>query len=375
MLAASSALGLLSPSLAREDACLPTALPLSFVQMRAESFNTSRDDVISAANVSGSESADGVGPSGDSTNSTLFFVHIAKTAGASAIVDLPRYHLRTERTFESDEVCALTAPRDAELITFLREPRAHVLSQYEMCRYRKKHPELYMHPVSLPDSLNAWLHHWVAAMTPMRVGNASVDFFYCYMPLNLQARLLSCNGIDFNPGRDEVVLNDTVGKYNVNLELAMSQIKEKFTYVGVTELYQESMCLVHVIERDEFPPYCDCENRSAWSTFPETHVRHGVEAHSVRNLKREDARLIDDLTAEDRRLYDAALQRLTRDIHRVEAKFGKKILCRQMDAPSVEVSLRSGCLKHVRHRNCFLCFLLIFCSVRFTRVLRWSGQT
>ena len=71
----------------------------------------------------------------ESRNREVFFLHISKAAGCSAMADLSRMVGR-ENVF-SNEVCYsyMTQANYSKSFTILRRPRDHVLSMYEYCKY------------------------------------------------------------------------------------------------------------------------------------------------------------------------------------------------------------------------------------------------
>ena len=116
----------------------------------------------------------------------VFFLGVAKTGSESFRKDLPR-HLRSDTKLADrpQERCLSAAPVDARVMTLLREPRANVRSQWHHC---SQDQDGWFHPSKLPGSFGAWLAHW-------RSG-AAARAFHCYLPFNLQTRVLSCKSAD-----------------------------------------------------------------------------------------------------------------------------------------------------------------------------------
>merc|ERR1719393_169627 len=117
-------------------------------------------------------------------------------------------------------------------------------------------------------NISDWLSHW------SNVSQGGVmDPFDCYTPVDLQTRILSCSSPRFCPGNDRAVFQRSNGSLNADFafEKAKSRIAErsKIKFVGLAELYQESLCVIHVHTHKIFPPYCDCEDQN-WTDFPKT---------------------------------------------------------------------------------------------------------
>lgn len=258
-------------------------------------------------------------------------MHIAKTSGVSAATDLPR-HIGKGAVFGSSECCWPAEGQGWEVVTFVREPFSHVYSQWHHC---DKNLDNWFKPEGMPSSFAEWLEYWARAGD--KPGSADIGF-HCYIPINLQARVLSCTGTRCpyaTSAFDRNVKNDTSGEFAVDAELALQRIVDASvgaTNVGLTEYYRESMCLVHVRHNGSFPPYCNCEDEKAWSAFPMTYVTHGSGHHHV-TLSQHEVDLVNRLTEVDQRIYRAAHARFMAELADVEKRFGKKILCKNATLP------------------------------------------
>eukprot|EP00928_Gymnodinium_smaydae_P030266 TRINITY_DN22549_c0_g1_i1.p1 TRINITY_DN22549_c0_g1~~TRINITY_DN22549_c0_g1_i1.p1 ORF type:complete len:301 (-),score=48.43 TRINITY_DN22549_c0_g1_i1:36-938(-) len=264
----------------------------------------------------------------------LFLFHIAKTAGTSAAHDLDTY-VNAHGDFRHRECCypSLGETENSDVVTFLREPVSHVFSQWMHCKQNK---DDYFNPQGLPETLTAWLEHW------SRVGDATPsprNAFNCYMPSNLQARALTCTKRKCSystPGLDSSVLNDTDGSFTINETLARERIAHDVFAVGLTEFYQESLCLVHAKRERNIPEQCNCENARAWRKFKMANQTHGGAAPAREDkVTHADVKMIKRLNRIDDRLYQVALERFERDVRSVERQYGKRILCQELRRASV----------------------------------------
>jgi len=253
--------------------------------------------------------------SGDGHLQASFFLDLGNAVGPVARQDVLEHSQSPMKIFLSDEVCFDAVPEGAEIITFLTEPRSHVYSQYKACS-SKYSSEAGSNRSGEVSSLLRWLEH--------------TDSLDCNWPVNLQTRLLSCSSRHFFPGRDRYVMRSTeVGvDHGVDVDLAAKRVTEtsEIKFVGITELYQESMCLIHIQSMNQFPSYCNCEEQS-WNDFPmKTETRELLNLNT-NALDADALPLVDNVTAFDRQIYDLAKQRLLQEIRAVERLYGRNILC------------------------------------------------
>jgi len=267
------------------------------------------------------------GDSDEDLRPAAYFLHIAKTAGKSARVDL----LSAVRPVQAHECCWPQKTDGLDVITFMRDPVAHVYSQWNHCQ---KNLDSWFNPKGLPESFEGWLEYWANA------GDEPGDSehgFGCYLPINLQARALSCKAWPFKacpkatPALDTDV--KTFPKFGVDNETALRHVSDDSpggaALVGLTEYYQESLCLLHAKYRKRLPPYCDCRDEKAWAAFPGHHFTHSSEvAHDRVKLSAREVKLVHQLTDLDRRLYSVAQARFWAEVARVEEQFGTRISCK-----------------------------------------------
>eukprot|EP00435_Cladocopium_sp_Y103_P041046 s1421_g11.t1 len=259
----------------------------------------------------------------------VFHLHTPKVAGCSVVKDLSDMVGR-EQVF-TDEVCFSYSLKGnyENTVVMVREPRDHVYSMYQFChlasdpgyrllvgeRQGLKGQEKY----NLAESFDAWINEW---HENPRWGDYDIydDDEFCYCPYNMQSSRLACN-------------SKTTAKYchkNADFAIAMKNL-ESASIIGVVEAYHESVCLFSARLTGSLPEHCDCESAS-WNAYLETHVSHREDAAdeaygSIKDVPKDVIHKVDDMTKEDRILYQAAVRRFTTDIKEVELRFGKRILC------------------------------------------------
>jgi len=102
-------------------------------------------------------------------------------------------------------------------------------------------------------------------------------------------------------------------------------------FVGLLDAYDESICLLQARVRGELPRYCNCEVNALWSRRPQLHIdSHGVQHTSPREFNEDSLQLVDSITAGDIRLYNAAVKRFLTEVRLVEAHYGRKFLCKDI---------------------------------------------
>ena len=283
---------------------------------------------------------------------TTFILGLAKSGSTSFSLDAPKHLPRGTRIKEAHtrERCFSAIPASYRVMTIVHEPRDNVLSQWRHC---SNDLDGWFSPVGLPPTIEAWLEHWASVVAEdgsINIQPSSPQTFHCYLPFNLQTRILSCASTDpclpySTPALDTTVVADAAAGQAVfapSLERAVRRVEAAerdggIGFVAVLEHYQQSMCTLHAFERRELPQWCNCSAPRAWSTFPRSHVMHTTlqqqdnASHADRppaqRLSARAVGLIDALTRMDRRLYEVSLARLRRDSARVEARYGTKLWC------------------------------------------------
>ena len=221
-------------------------------------------------------------------------------------------------------------------IVFVREPRAHVLSQFLECKYDaygSKDPAFlrFAGGKEAKADVYAGFEQWLGHFTG-QWDQADGDFD-CYNPLNMQARQLVCPRKGFPAEMSG--LADQAHHAESNrvppISIALAAIDYPSTIPFVTEHYQESLCLFMYRARyptATVPSFCNCEDRTAWQSFTSTHVRHGVPAqHDVKRLPQRLLDGIDSITRADKKVYLRSIRRLQIELRQMHEETGIKVMC------------------------------------------------
>lgn len=254
----------------------------------------------------------------------LFHMHIPKAAGISFIRDALAF-IPNGTGFYSAEACynkyatrkAFGFKREGlhtdGIVTMLRDPREHVFSQYVECAddtWGRKAVREEGRP--LLKEFRSWLRHFAY--------NFTTDDLGCYHPFNMQTRAFLCQGHLHHLNSIEEL------KQTTDLNLAIRRLKATF-FVGLTEHYQESMCLLYEKVTNQLPEWCNCEERELWGKYVPQHESHKTRSHSLAELSSMELNMVDNLTELDRKLYKEAQRRFLLDVQGVEERHHTRVLC------------------------------------------------
>ena len=281
-------------------------------------------------------------------------VHIAKCAGTELGRQLGE--VVTTAKFITGESCIAAFAGDGLRVTMLRSPRSHVLSQFDHMRHVNKHPQwanmisprfphtplertlgfstwLLHHArrdKQLPDAAcsRAWERDW--SSSPPRWDRSPFECvepadFNGYNPNNMQSRHMLCT--HRTPMAGHHVFSDT--GYTPNATAAV-QAMYSLHWVGLVELYPESLCLFKARWTGSVPAECRCSDHESLDAGSR-HKRHSSLHGSNDPLLTDPdiVKMIDSVTAVDRQLYRAAVDRVLASIRLTEKASGVQILCKE----------------------------------------------
>ena len=275
--------------------------------------------------------------------------HVEGEAYWSLQVQLPSLNTTSMVQIINSEGCfAHGEELGRPVATFIREPRAHVVSQYYHCRLSPDHE--YARSL-MPHTIDEWVGAWAQgrpqdkaafATAPACVKAGVAVPYCCYIPWDLQTQRLTCERANdnftwTNDARVEdkktwpkyAVLRPKRMERQMNLTFALENAR-KAHFVGIVEAYQESVCLfaARTSGVQSLPAFCDCENDEAWRQFHSVEDAHGdYETPSPDSLPLEVLERIDEMTTIDRALYAAMVRRFLDEVRSVEQVSGRLIVC------------------------------------------------
>jgi hypothetical protein len=267
----------------------------------------------------------------------VYAQHTPKVAGTSWLADLPAVLTpggmklyNSFAGFAGDEKCfaykdtiamQLASFKDPKAkgnvegsTVMVRNPREHVFSQYKHCRTH------WNHTVEFEEWVDCWLDFRYNANLSYKKNpveqQPDVCFGCHYNPHNLQSQRMVCkNTSEYRD--DEHLQHDAI------------QALKTAGFVGVSEAYQESLCLLTYVVQGKLPASCNCENKSAWESFNLSHIQHHTnELHlSIEDVPESVLHKVDSLTVHDNALHTAGVNRFLTQIHQVQQHTGIKIMC------------------------------------------------
>mmetsp|Transcript_28606 Transcript_28606/g.88699 ORF Transcript_28606/g.88699 Transcript_28606/m.88699 type:complete len:320 (-) Transcript_28606:11-970(-) len=233
----------------------------------------------------------------------LVFVHVPRAAGSSAM-NRAAAHLPVGTTLiGSGEAAAwnqATRARrgiDGKLVTFARFPLALALSQFLYCKFqlrRRKRgfPRWSPRTKGPLRGLDEWAAHFP--------NNSS---FSCYDPTDIQFRFVAGSGHARSAGGVP---------RTASLDRALSFLRRDFFFVGVVELFSESLCALALRATGSAPQHCGC---GFDSNSKRTHQKAKRLANvSLDSLEPRRLEALARLVPRDLTLYVAALRRFEEQV-------------------------------------------------------------
>ena len=256
----------------------------------------------------------------------------------------PREQDRIERRNDLEFCTLLTSEESGHeesfphVMTMIRQPRHHVISQYFHCKESYHRRE---QGASMPDSLQEWLQAWVDYMTTATSESGTLpnnseklpkhlQNFQCYDPRNLQSTRLRF--------QYRMINKDGIGNDHENYSLsdrrllanAKKDLMQRYQVLGLLERWEETFCLMAIHYSGWVPPSCDCTDKKddqiRMAPSKALHKDHGVAHHgSSYPLSTKENSLIDQLTRWDQALYQLALEIFEEQLHATEEEYGIRI--------------------------------------------------
>lgn len=248
-------------------------------------------------------------------NPNINFLHIPKTAGVSFYTEMKHLIKFSDTSPGRNEKCyyyiKVKRPPQYPMVTFLREPVKHVLSQYVFCRYSawgKSVTGRYWD--SYPDDMYEGFEKWLEDYESPQWRKTQ-----CYFPYNLQTRFLTCT--------------QERGHYYNNLQYydsdwAFANLMSMEGGYGLTEYYPESLCLIMFTLEMEIPKWCDCNFRDQ---YVKVHYSHDVPRHSVEMISPKALTTVNEMTVHDHHLYNRAVEVFKARLAAMEGDLGFKVFC------------------------------------------------
>ena len=225
-------------------------------------------------------------------------------------------------------------------LTMLRSPRAHVVSQFfylknsgGWCHLDPKQ-EGFSHCCENfpPKSDVEMLFNWIEYYADPGWSPSKGDYLgSCYTPHNMQARALTCSPQACFRGGSLRALTWEGARPSV---VAAIKAASDLDWVGIEELYDESMCLFEYRLMGKLPPGCACGNNQKWqpSVGPKQLHQSGGKEYEVNIGDIAHQNMLDNMTRVDAEVYRVSFVRLVRELRAVENETGVLLLCSERAA-------------------------------------------
>ena len=274
------------------------------------------------------------------------FVHIPKTGGISLLTDSAE-HLPTGSTLMDNGEQAFSSLVENNntgrhyIMTLLREPSSHVLSQFLMCKYDDwgkavtKHSNFpgYGQSATILGGFHQWLEHFLEIVSSgdddgemLTDRHRLEEAFGCYDPWNMQTRYFTADcasgSINAHVAKSEAC------RRSPSIDEAKRNLA-KLEVVGLTEHYSASVCLLEFHATSTLSSDCrTCRDGRLVASLRHHRIAHNVPPHNVSMLDDSALSLVKTLTKVDRELYGFADKVFHRDVDRVRTEIGVDLLCR-----------------------------------------------
>lgn len=273
-----------------------------------------------------------------------FFLHIPKTAGTHAFIELNR--LSKDYWVNATDIMAvcnigrgnfITRPADfkgkqcqsymsersysnipstaGKVYTILRNPKEHVVSQYFHCMESKDHA--HKRGFMRNATLDEWMQDFVKNILEISYENNQTarmllakQKYQCYDPINLQLKYLEMN---YNFYNSTIIMNKTTIK---------EELRGKFEIIGDQSQMKKTICAMFISFTKVVPDECVCSqqnNRRLGSFASSDHgvIHHGAtyQPTSVQKI------LISKLTRLDQILYECAQEVFQEQVENIEERY------------------------------------------------------
>lgn len=245
-------------------------------------------------------------------------MHIPKTSGTSFYMKFKNKFKFSDISPGNNERCfnhKKFTRNGYPIITFLRNPVKHVVSQYIFCRYSKwgkRVSKKLWKQGKVREDMEEGFEDWLK-LTHTPIGKSTK----CYYPFNMQTRFLTC---------------DDMGHYYIhahqyNVEKAFYNLKQ--THFGLTEYFRESVCLILYELGKQLPVSCRYEFRHLFNDVKE---RHGAPSYNTTMFN------VDlDLIEFDMKLYKLAVNEFESRLNKMEHDVGYRVADSSISAANLRL--------------------------------------
>lgn len=226
--------------------------------------------------------------------------------------------------------------------TLLRSPRAHMLSLFSHCHTAHTQNTWGRALDDVPQYLAevvlrstewtcgtycgvSFLPEWHAAIRAALAGDPAQHRTLRVLPLhNTQAHAMTCSTARGSLGQHIRVLDGGGDALAPSVDESLASVR-RFEWVGLTDLYDHSVCLLHYQANGTLPAACDCA-ASGRLSLGLPRMNHGVKRHEAADLPADVLSAIDAHTAVDAQMFAEALRLLLGRLRTLEDVTGRSLL-------------------------------------------------
>lgn len=226
---------------------------------------------------------------------------------------------------------------DQILAIMLRSPLKHVLSQFLHCKYAPIHLDRTAFPSGpgLYGGFEEWITHFLqlrdrqqTMATSTSITQKAKQAFSCYNPWNMQTRYLTSKEKD----RASECFRKlcpchlaSVSEFNPDIDLGKHAIQHLVNFVGIADLYVESLCLLHFSSHGSVPQSCACGGVGPLTST--TNNTHMVPHHDIGDLPQDLLKKASSLVQQDVQLFAYALKRFEQELRSASKSTGVQMVC------------------------------------------------
>ena len=113
--------------------------------------------------------------------------------------------------------------------------------------------------------------------------------------------------------------------FEPNVETAEGVVTNQIHFVGITDLYVETLCLLHWNIHNDVPQSCACGGAGPLQNL--THVDHNVPDHDLADVRPDLVEDMKKLVQKDVKLYEMVLDRFEEDLRAASENAGVQMVC------------------------------------------------
>ena len=213
----------------------------------------------------------------------------------------------------------------------------HVLSQFLHCKYGAGDSDRAAFPrgPGVYSGFEEWITHFLqlrdqqqTMATSMSTTERSKQAFSCYNPWNMQTRYLTSEEQD-RASRCPFKLCPchvaSVSEFNPDIHLGKRAIQHVVNFVGIADLYVESLCLLHFRSHNSVPQSCACGGVGPLTST--TNNTHRVPHHDIGDLPQDLLKKASPLVQQDVQLFAYALKRFEQELRHASKSTGVQMVC------------------------------------------------